>query len=286
MVHNAARVNQPTIFSTQLRERANFVQSWLCVGLDPDVTQFPAGYPRTPAGVVSFCRHIIDATYDLVAAFKINFAFFEALGPEGWRALDEVRNAIPAGLPVIADAKRGDIANTAEAYARSIFEHLRFDAVTVSPYLGWDSITPFSNYVGKGVFVLCKTSNPGASALQDAMVGNEPLYIKVAREGLELDTPATLGFVVGATQPAALRAVRALSEDLLLLVPGVGAQGAQPGVTLQLSGNRHGANSVVSVSRDILFASSGRDFAEAARVATEDLAKQLWMDQGPSYADR
>ena len=192
---------------------------------------------RSAAGVTRFCTEIIAATHDLAAAFKLNFAFFEAMGADGWQALEAVRRAIPAGVPVIADAKRGDIPNTAEAYARAIFEVLGFDAVTVSPYLGWDSILPFARRAGTCVFVLCKTSNPGASTFQDLLVDGMPLFLHVARDGLALQTSADLGFVVGATQPEALRTVRALSEDVLLLVPGVGAQGAQAATALQLGGN-------------------------------------------------
>jgi orotidine-5'-phosphate decarboxylase len=221
-----------------------------------------------------------------VVAFKLNFAFFEALGAEGWRALHEVRHAIPAGVPVIADAKRGDIAHTAAAYAHGIFDLMKFDAVTVSPYLGWDSIEPFARYPGTGVFVLCQTSNPGASDFQNLLVGDTPLYMKVARETLRAESVADLGFVVGATQPAALEAVRGLSEEALLLVPGVGTQGADANTALQLGGNHRGDNAIFPVSRDILYASSGRDFADAARAAAARRAREFWLETGSLHVNR
>jgi orotidine-5'-phosphate decarboxylase len=277
-IHDFDVGHQPASFVSRISERAHAVGTWLCVGLDPDTARLPSHIPRTAQGVTTFCKEIIDSTYDLAAAFKINFAFFEALGRGGWQALQEVRQAIPPEIPVIADAKRGDIPNTAAAYARAIFDVLKFDAVTVSPYLGWDAVEAFANYPGTCVFVLCKTSNPGASDFQEVLVGDVPLYIKVAREGLVLNTVAEVGFVVGATQPAALEAVRDFSEEVLLLVPGVGAQGAEANTALQLAGNHRGDNALFPVSREILYASSGDDFAWAARAATMKRARELWME--------
>lgn len=267
-------------------QRAHSVHTWLCVGLDPDLERLPGHLPRSTDGVTRFCLEIVQATHDLAAAFKLNFAFFEALGPDGWLTLEAVRRAIPPDVPVIADAKRGDIPHTSAAYAHSIFDLLEFDAVTVSPYLGWDAIAPFTERPGKCVLVLSKTSNAGGAAFQDLMVGDDPLYLRVAREGLKQETRADLGFVVGATQPAALEAVRALSEDVLLLVPGVGAQGAQATAALQLGGNRAGDNAIVPVSRDILYASASADFAEAARSATQRRARELWLEREPTHAGR
>jgi orotidine 5'-phosphate decarboxylase subfamily 2 len=286
MIHETAARDQPDSFSSRLRARAHHVQSWLCVGLDPDVQRLPAHLPATAAGITEFCRQIIDATHDLAVAIKINFAFFEALGIDGWRALDEVRRMVPSGVPVIADAKRGDIAHSASAYARAIFDVLQFDAITVSPYIGWDSVEPFTRYPGTCVFVLSKTSNPGASDFQDLLVGDTPLFMRVAREGLEIDAISDLGFVVGATQTSALEAVRALSDELLLLVPGVGAQGADANTALQLGGNHRGDNAIFPVSREILYASSESNFADAARAVTTRLARQFWMGHGASDAGR
>lgn len=281
MVHDSDLDHQPASFSGRVTARARAVRTWLCVGLDPDVAHLPAGLPSTSVGVATFCREMIDATRDFAVAFKLNFAFFEALGADGWRALHEVRAYIPADVPVIADAKRGDIGNTAAMYARAIFDVLQFDAVTVSPYLGWDAVEPFARARSRCVFVLCKTSNPGASDFQDLVVDDAPLYLQVARSGLAQETAAELGFVVGATQPAALQAVRALSQDALLLVPGVGAQGAESSTALRLGANRRGDNAIFPISREILYASSGPDFAEAARAVAAVRARELWAGDEP-----
>lgn len=277
MVTEKAAPVQVVPFSQRLRSRARALHSWLCVGIDPDLAWLPSHLPKNASGVTRFSCEIIDATAELAVCFKINFAFFEALGTEGWKALAEVRAAVPDGVPVIADAKRGDIGNTDVAYARAILEVLDFDAVTVSPYLGRDSIEPFATYAGKAALVLCKTSNPGASDLQDLDVDGEPLYIKVARMGLSMDVRGEIGFVVGATQPDALRRVRALSEDAVFLMPGVGAQGASAHQALQAGANRGGQNALVSVSRQILRASPGEDFAVAARQKAERLAAESWI---------
>jgi orotidine-5'-phosphate decarboxylase len=246
------------------------------VGIDPDLSWLPHHLSRSPSGVVQFCSSIAEATAEFAACFKINFAFFEVLGPDGWRALAEVRAALPPGIPVIADAKRGDIGNTDRAYARSILEVLAFDAVTVSPYLGRDSVEPFASYAGKGVFLLCKTSNPGAADLQDLGIGDEPLYLHVARRALSWDFPGEIGLVVGATQPDALSRVRALSDDVVLLMPGVGAQGATARDAVARGANARGENGLCAVSRQILQASSGRDFASAAARTASTLAHETW----------
>jgi orotidine-5'-phosphate decarboxylase len=286
MVHDLKMSGKVDSFSSRIDRRAYGVRTWLCIGIDPDPGRLPTHLARSVAGVTQFCTEIIEATHDLTTSFKLNFAFFESLGSDGWRALEAVRRAIPSDVPVIADAKRGDIPHTAAAYARSIFDVLEFDAVTVSPYIGWDSIVPFTEHAGTCVFVLCKTSNPGASALQDLPVDDVPLYLRIARDGLALTTVSDLGFVVGATQAAALQAVRALSEDVLLLVPGVGAQGADAETALLFGGNRRGDNAIVPISREIMYASPGADFADAARTATEKRARELWMEHEPTNAGR
>jgi orotidine-5'-phosphate decarboxylase len=262
------------VFRDCLADRAADTNAWLCVGLDPDLSRLPDPIARTAGGVTHFCREIIAATCHVAAAYKLNFAFFECLGADGWQALAHVRAAIPAHIPVIADAKRGDIGNTAAAYAAAILEVLDFGAVTVNPYLGGDSIEPFLDHAGKTIFVLCKTSNPGAADFQDRLIGDEPLYMKVAREALRWKGVADVGLVVGATQPEALRAIRALNEETLLLVPGVGAQGADAEVA-RVASNRGGLNALITVSRQILFASAGADFASAAQERAEALRNAL-----------
>jgi len=267
MVTDLATKDQIDSFSARLRSRAERCRSWLCVGLDPDPAKLPPSVPPTAPGITDFCRNIIEATAESAACFKINFAFFEALGRDGWAALEDVRGAIPTTLPVIADAKRGDIANSAAAYADAILTNLDFDAVTVSPYLGWDSLRPFLSQKGKGVFVLCRTSNPGSADLQELQVGEEPLFLRVAREALALETSADVGLVVGATQPAALSAVRELGED-------VGAQGASVREAIDAGGNGSGRNALVSVSRQVIFASRSTDYPLAAARAARSLAAQ------------
>ncbi|MRR29809.1 orotidine-5'-phosphate decarboxylase, partial [bacterium] len=213
-------------FFLRLEARARKLDSLLCVGLDPhpaDLTENSASAAR------DFCLRLISATHDLAVAFKPNAAFFEAYGAEGWQALADVVAAIPDEVPVILDAKRGDISSTAEAYACSVFESLKADAVTLNPYLGRDSLEPFINDPSRGVFVLCKTSNPGSGDLQDQRLVNagQPLtvYEKVAQLAEKWNALDNVGIVVGATYPEALQRVREVAPNLWILAPGVGAQG-------------------------------------------------------------
>lgn len=276
MVTDSDTKSKVLSLSHRLRARAKAVGGWLCVGLDPQLDRLPEGIDRTPDGVVEFCRRIIDATADLALAFKINFAFFEALGPEGWRALAAVRELVPPEIPVIADAKRGDIGSTSAAYATAIFDRLRFDAVTVSPYVGWDGLKPFFAYSGRGIFVLCRTSNPGAGALQDLRVDGVPLYLEVARQAVAQRSRAEIGLVVGATYPEELRTVRGLSEETLLLVPGVGSQGADAEEAYALAANSSGENALIAVSRQIIHASADEEFDRAARRAAQHVLEEMW----------
>ncbi len=262
-------------FSHRLAVRAQEVGGWLCVGLDPQLERLPLSVARTPEGIVQFCQAIIAATSPFAVAFKINFAFFEALGSQGWRALANVRDSIPANIPAIADAKRGDIGTTSSAYAQAIFSGLAFDAVTVSPYLGWDALQPFFDYEEKCSFVLCRTSNPGAGAIQELTVCGEPLYLLLARDALNQGGKGEIGLVVGGTQPTALASVRGLSQDVLLLVPGIGAQGASAEESVRLGANRDKANAIINVSRDILYASGGENFADVAGETAQRFLSQL-----------
>jgi orotidine-5'-phosphate decarboxylase len=267
-------------FGNRLREHASSIGSWLCVGLDPALQKLPSGIARTAAGQVEFCREIVAATIPFAAAYKVNFAFFEAGGPEGWRALQAVREAIPSSIPVIADAKRGDIASTGQAYAAAILEILDFDAVTVNPYLGWDAVLPFLSLPGKAAFVLCRTSNPGARDFQDLVTDGIPLYMRVARQAVALETPGDAALVVGATYPDSLRAVRGLSQEVIMLMPGIGAQGANAAESVRSGSNSRGENALAAVSREIIFASQGSDFPEAAGRAAARLAAETWLGDG------
>jgi len=257
-------------FTCKLREATDRNNSLLCVGLDPDPERLPTGVT-----IAQFNREIIDATHDLVCAYKPNLAFYEAAGLEGLKALEHTLSFIPPNIPVIGDAKRGDIGNTARMYARSLFDVFGFDAVTLSPYLGLDSIEPFTAYSTKGLFLLCRTSNPGARDFQDLKVEGVPLYEHVALKALEWDAHGNLGLVVGATHVRELSRIRHLCPDMPLLIPGVGTQGGDlPGV-VKSGTDRAGRNAIINSSRAILFASAGPDFAEAARQAAMNTRESI-----------
>jgi uridine monophosphate synthetase len=249
-----------TNFSTILDHRALSIKSLLCVGLDPhpDLLTSP-----TAAAAQDFCLTIIQETSDLALAFKPNSAFFEAFGPEGIRALLEVIGACRnQSVPVILDAKRGDIGDTSKAYARAAFETLGVDALTVNPYLGGDSVAPFLEKEDRGAFILCRTSNPGAADLQLRRVDGLPQYEKVVALAQEWNTRGNVGLVVGATDPVAIARVRALAPNLWLLVPGVGAQGGDLRAALDAGMRADGLGVTINVSRSLARAASPRSEAE------------------------
>ena len=251
----------------RLRARSEAVGSLLCVGLDPDFKR------HRVSDVGSYNRAIIEATAPYVACYKPNIAFYEQYGIEGLRQLEATLAAIPSGIPVIGDVKRGDIGNTAAAYARAMFEGWGFDAITLSPYLGRDSIEPFLEYGDRGLYLLCRTSNSGASDFQYLQVrGSRTLFEEIALTATSW-SPA-VGLVVGATAPAELRAVRQLVPAASFLVPGIGAQGGDATESIRAAGGEPGSI-VVSASRSIMYASSGSDFAEAAGRAARELRGQL-----------
>ncbi|MGA8786548.1 MAG: orotidine-5'-phosphate decarboxylase [Polaromonas sp.] len=249
-------------------ERQN--NSMLCVGLDPEPTRFPGKLAGDASRIYDFCAAIVEATADLVVAFKPQIAYFAAHRAEDQleRLMQHMRRLAPQ-VPIILDAKRGDIGSTAEQYAKEAFERYGADAVTLSPFMGFDSITPYLKYHGKGAFLLCRTSNPGGDDLQSqrlASIDGQPLlYEHVARlaQG-PWNLNGQLGLVVGATYPAEIERVRAVAPTLPLLIPGVGAQGGDAAATVR-AGWRPGAPIIVNSSRAVLYASSGDDFAEAAR---------------------
>lgn len=264
--------------------------SLLCVGLDPDPERLPAGLRGGPAGVgdvAAFQRAIIEATSDLVCAYKPNLAFYEALGDAGTEALRATLAAIPADVPVIADAKRGDVGHTARAYARALFDGWGFDAATVSPYLGGDSLEPFLEREDRGVFLLCRTSNPGARDFQDLPIlagkngsagqagSSRPLFEIVAERAKKWNTRGNLGLVVGATYPEELGRLRELCPDMTFLVPGVGAQGGDLEACLRRGLDAGGGGLVINVSRQVLYASDGEDFAAAARGVAQGLRDEM-----------
>jgi orotidine-5'-phosphate decarboxylase len=219
-----------------------------------------------------FLRGIVDATRDLVCCYKPNLAFYEALGRDGFEALRSLRAYVPGEVPILIDAKRGDTPQTMRAYARAIFDELDADAVTVSPYLGGDSLEPFFAYADRGVFVLCKTSNPGAVEMQDLLVeGSDPLFVHVARRALTWDRHGTLGLVVGATYPADVAAVRRVAPRVPILLPGVGAQAGDLERSVQAGVDADRSGAIVNASRTILYASTGAEWQAAARAEAERL---------------
>jgi len=257
-------------FLDKLRAAERQNGSLLCVGLDPEPTKFPATFKGDASRIYDFCARIVDATADLVIAFKPQIAYFAAHRAEGQleQLIAHMRRNAPH-VPVILDAKRGDIGSTAEQYAREAFERYGADAVTLSPFMGFDSVEPYLRFEGKGAFLLCRTSNPGGDDLQGqrlAGVEGQPfLYEHVARlaQG-PWNLNGQLGLVVGATYPAEIERVRALAPTVPLLIPGVGAQGGDAVATVR-AGWRADAPIVVNSSRAICYASAGDDFADAAR---------------------
>ena len=264
------------------RARLNTIQSQtgscLCVGLDPDVDRIPEHVARgadVESRIVAFTTRIIEATAESACAYKLNLAFYERHGAAGWNALRRTAQAIPAGTIKIADAKRGDIGNTARFYAEAFFEAMTFDACTLSPYMGVDSIAPFAAYPDKAVFVLCRTSNESADDFQ--LYGQAgPLFLEVARTAgaWEATFPGAIGLVVGATRPEDLAIVRDAAPTLPFLIPGVGAQGGDPRQTVRAS-RTDGGQILVNSSRSILYASSGPDFEDAASREAAKLALTL-----------
>jgi orotidine-5'-phosphate decarboxylase len=276
-----------TTFREKWQAASDRQNSLLCVGLDPEPARLPVPLRASGArAAVTFCQRIIEATLPYVCAYKPNLAFFEALGAEGWLLLTEVLQAIPAHIPVIADAKRGDIGHTARLYAEALFERCAFDAATVNPYVGYDGIAPFLAYREKLVFVLCRTSNPGARDFQDLAVADEsgqlrPLYQRVAELVRRWNAVnGNCGLVVGATYPQELQAIRALCPELPLLVPGVGAQGGDLAAAVKAGVDAGGAGLLVAISRAILYADSGSDYANAAAEAARRFRDQINRARG------
>ena len=244
--------------------------SLLCIGLDPDPKRMPE-----KTGVFEFNKAIIDATSDLVCAYKPNFAFYEALGNAGLDALKRTVEHIPDDIPVIGDAKRGDIGNTAKAYAEAIFTYFNFDATTVNPYLGFDSIEPFIQYTDKGIFILCRTSNAGAVDFQSLRCEEGTLFEIVARKASQWNIHGNIGLVIGATYPEELKLIRDSHPDMPILIPGVGAQGGDLASAVRYGVDTHGEKAIINSSRQIIYASRGKDFAQAARQVASSLRDQI-----------
>ncbi|HOC23867.1 MAG TPA: orotidine-5'-phosphate decarboxylase [bacterium] len=242
-------------------------ESLLCVGLDTVLEKIPASLRGEPDPLFAFNRAIIDATLPYAAAYKVNTAFYEAYGLAGWRALEETFRYLPADVIRIADAKRGDIGNTAMMYARGLFAGLGADAVTVNPLLGGDSVMPFLEEESLGVFFLCLTSNPGSRDFQHIQTGEGRLYEVIAHRVRSWNEKGNCGLVVGATHPEQLGAIRTLAPELPLLIPGIGAQGGELEASVRAGTDKAGRGALYNSSRAILYASAGEDFREAAASA-------------------
>jgi orotidine-5'-phosphate decarboxylase len=263
-------------FHRQLDASWKASRSMLCVGLDPDPTRMPFPLDGTPDATETFCKAIVDATADLVCAFKPQIAYFASQGAE--RALERVCRYVRETYPdvtLILDAKRGDIGPTAEHYAEEAFGRYGAHAVTVNPYLGTDSVAPYFEY-GGGVIALCRTSNPGGDDLQSLIADGRPIYAHVADlVANDWSARGDCGLVVGATYPTELADIRAIAPELPLLVPGVGAQGGDAATVVEHGASASGRGLIVSSSRAILYASNGTDFADAARAEAERTAAAL-----------
>jgi len=253
-------------FAARLDQAWSVNRSLVCVGLDVDPQRMPVSDP------LEFNRAIVDATADLVCAYKPNLAFYEALGLPGLKALEGtieyIRSRAPQAI-VIGDAKRGDIGPSGEAYARAMFQVWGFDAVTVNAWGGHDTVAPFLEDPGRGVFIWCRGSNPGSGDLQDLDVelpqGPAPLYQHLAKSAVTWNHNRNIGLVMGATYPAQLAAIRSACGDMPLLIPGVGAQGGELESAIRLGTDERGRGALINSSRGIIYASTGTDFAQAAR---------------------
>ncbi len=269
-------------FSDKLAAAQTRADSWLCIGLDPDPDKLPPALRGRPDGVAAFNRAIIDATRDLVCAYKPNLAFYLARGSAGIDALAQTAAAIPRDIPILLDAKFGDIDSSARGYARFAFDVLGADAVTVNPYLGADALAPFLEYENRAIFLLAHTSNPSACDLQESLVASalpeelpEPLFVNVARFAARLRGNGQVGLVVGATFPEQLRDARAANPNAVFLIPGIGAQGGSLAEAVEFGKNDAGIGPLINASRSILYASSGDDYATAARAAAIKMCGEI-----------
>lgn len=263
------------MLKNKLVEHIQKKQSYLCVGLDTDIEKLPAHLPKNKEGVIAFNKAIIDATAPFCVSYKINTAFYESQGIQGWEAMEATLAHIPTTHFTIADAKRGDIGNTSAQYAKTFFEVLPFDAITVAPYMGKDSIDPFLAYQNKCTIVLGLTSNEGSKNFeQQKLASGQFLYESVLEQVASWGTTDQLMFVVGATKAEDFTGIRKIIPNHFLLVPGVGAQGGSLSDVTKYGKNKE-VGLLVNASRAIIFASNGKDFAEKAALAASEYASEM-----------
>lgn len=263
-------------FNQQIIERRNAIKSMVCVGLDPFIDKMPKQFQQSSDGVFEFNKAIIDATADITLCYKPQFAHYAALGLEDQlkATINYIKTQYP-DVPVILDSKRGDIGSTADMYAKEAFEQYKADAVTVNPYMGSDTVLPFAAYKDKGVVVLCRTSNPGAGAIQNIESNGEKLFETIAKKcAQEWNENKNLMLVVGATAPEEMANIRAIVGDMEFLVPGLGAQGGDINAVMNSGLNQDGSGLVINSSRAVLYASNGDDFAQAARKEVQSMIEQ------------
>jgi orotidine-5'-phosphate decarboxylase len=262
-------------FTEKLISASRANNSLVCVGLDSDLKKLPDCLKNLDDPVSEFNSGIISSTSSHVCAYKLNLAFYEALGKRGWDILEKTLAQIPENIITIADAKRGDIGNTSDLYARAFFETFNFDAITVNPFLGYDSVQPFLEYKDKGIFILTLTSNPGSRDYQYLEIEGKPLYMKTVEKILKWNVNENCGLVVGATHPDELSEIRFKADKLPLLIPGIGAQGGDLEATIKSGCNRHGELALINLSRAVIYASNKEDYAEKAGLAALDYKNKI-----------
>lgn len=262
-----------TTFIEKLDSAVKKNNSLVCVGLDIDLKKIPPSLLNSSDPIFDFNKAIIDSTKDLVCAYKPNSAFYESYGIYGLQSLIKTIEYIGGEIPVILDAKRGDIGNTAMAYAKAAFDVFKADAITINPYMGFDSVEPFLTYKDKGLFILALTSNQSSKDFQTD--GEEPLFIKVTKKVKIWNNYGNCGLVVGATKAEELKDIRAIAGDMPILIPGVGAQGGDLQVSVRMGVNKKGERALINSSRGIIYASQGENFAGSARVAARKLKEEI-----------
>ena len=256
----------------KLNEAVNQTKSKLCIGLDTDINKLPKHFKKEPESILDFNREMIEATSDLVPAYKINFAFYERYGIKGFEILKKTFEAIPEDKFTIADAKRGDIGNTSKAYAESVFEYFNADSVTVNPLMGYDSVAPFLDFKQKIVFLLGLTSNPGSADFQQLNTEEGRLYESIFKTSSKWSPPNQIGYVVGATHPEELRSLRNITPDNPFLIPGIGAQGGSLEEVMKANGQ---SPALINVSRGVIYASDEKNYAQISRNLADNYKSKM-----------